>query len=51
MQNIITQCPQGVDVFFDNTAGPINDAVMKNLSTRARRDLRPHCARGAVRPT
>ncbi len=29
-------CPQGVDVFFDNTAGPIHDAAMKNLSTGAR---------------
>jgi NADPH-dependent curcumin reductase CurA len=29
-------CPNGVDVFFDNTAGPIHDAVMKNLSTGAR---------------
>jgi NADPH-dependent curcumin reductase CurA len=35
MQNVITACPQGVDVFFDNTAGPIHDAVMKNLSTGA----------------
>jgi hypothetical protein len=29
-------CPGGVDVFFDNTAGPIHDAVMKNLSIGAR---------------
>jgi NADPH-dependent curcumin reductase CurA len=29
-------CPRGVDVFFDNTAGPIHDAVMKNLGTGAR---------------
>ena len=29
-------CPQGVDVFFDNTAGPVHDAVMKNLSIGAR---------------
>ena len=29
-------CPNGVDVFFDNTAGPIHDAVMKNLSIGAR---------------
>jgi NADPH-dependent curcumin reductase CurA len=29
-------CPAGVDVFFDNTAGPIHDAVMKNLSLGAR---------------
>lgn len=29
-------CPNGVDVFFDNTAGPIHDAVMKNLAFGAR---------------
>ena len=29
-------CPDGVDVFFDNTAGPIHDAVMKNLALYAR---------------
>lgn len=29
-------CPRGVDVFFDNTAGPIHDAVMKNLANNAR---------------
>jgi NADPH-dependent curcumin reductase CurA len=29
-------CPQGVDIFFDNTAGPIHDAVMKNISVGAR---------------
>jgi NADPH-dependent curcumin reductase CurA len=29
-------CPQGADVFFDNTAGPIHDAVMKNLNLAAR---------------
>jgi NADPH-dependent curcumin reductase CurA len=29
-------CPQGVDVFFDNTGGPIHDAVMKNLALAAR---------------
>jgi NADPH-dependent curcumin reductase CurA len=29
-------CPDGVDVFFDNTGGLIHDAVMKNLSIRAR---------------
>lgn len=30
------ECPNGVDVFFDNTAGPIHDAVMKNLAVGAR---------------
>ncbi|WP_420546929.1 NADP-dependent oxidoreductase [Curvivirga sp.] len=29
-------CPDGVDVFFDNTAGPIHDAVMKNLAPFSR---------------
>jgi NADPH-dependent curcumin reductase CurA len=29
-------CPKGVDVYFDNTAGPISDAVMANLAIRAR---------------
>jgi len=29
-------CPRGVNIFFDNTAGPIHDAVMKNLSIGAR---------------
>jgi NADPH-dependent curcumin reductase CurA len=29
-------CPQGVDVFVDNTGGPIHDAVMQNLATNAR---------------
>ena len=29
-------CPDGVDVFFDNTAGPIHDAAMNNLALNAR---------------
>ncbi len=29
-------CPHGVDVYFDNTAGAISDAVMKQLRPRAR---------------
>ncbi len=29
-------CPKGVDVFFDNTGGPIHDAVMPNLALKAR---------------
>ncbi len=29
-------CPNGVDVFFDNTAGTIHDAVMANLALHAR---------------
>lgn len=29
-------CPNGVDVFFDNTAGAIHDAVLQNLAIYAR---------------
>jgi NADPH-dependent curcumin reductase CurA len=29
-------CPQGVDVFFDNTGGAIHDAVLARLATHAR---------------
>jgi NADPH-dependent curcumin reductase CurA len=29
-------CPSGVDVFIDNTAGVIHEAVMQNLATHAR---------------
>jgi NADPH-dependent curcumin reductase CurA len=29
-------CPNGVDVYIDNTAGPISDAVMQNLAAHAR---------------
>jgi len=29
-------CPGGVDVYFDNTGGQINDAIMENLSLNAR---------------
>jgi hypothetical protein len=29
-------CPRGVDVYIDNTAGPITDSVMQNLATNAR---------------
>ncbi|HEY0382692.1 MAG TPA: NADP-dependent oxidoreductase [Candidatus Elarobacter sp.] len=31
-----TACPDGVDVYFDNTSGPISDAVMGHLAVRAR---------------
>ena len=33
---IADACPSGVDLFLDNTAGPIHDAVMQNLAPRAR---------------
>ena len=29
-------CPKGIDVYVDNTAGPILDAVLQNLATDAR---------------
>ena len=29
-------CPQGVDVYFDNTGGPVTDAVFPQLNTGAR---------------
>ena len=29
-------CPKGVDVYFDNTSGPISDAVLRHLALRAR---------------
>lgn len=29
-------CPEGIDVYFDNTAGPITDAVLQQLRPRAR---------------
>lgn len=29
-------CPDGVDLFLDNTAGPVHDAVLQNLALRAR---------------
>lgn len=29
-------CPRGVDVYIDNTAGPIHDAALQNLAPRAR---------------
>jgi NADPH-dependent curcumin reductase CurA len=35
-QALARACPQGLDVYFDNTAGPISDAVMKHLRPGAR---------------
>jgi NADPH-dependent curcumin reductase len=34
--NIAEACPNGVDVYFDNTSGEISDAVLKNLAVGAR---------------
>lgn len=33
---IAALCPAGVNVFFDNTGGPIHDAVLRNLAVAAR---------------
>jgi NADPH-dependent curcumin reductase CurA len=35
-QAVRTLCPDGVDCYFDNTCGPISDAVMTNLALGAR---------------
>ena len=35
-ESIKEACPDGVDVYFDNTGGIINDSVMENLSLNAR---------------
>jgi hypothetical protein len=34
--DVARACPNGVDVFFDNTSGPIHDAAMLNLNTFGR---------------
>ena len=33
---LVRACPRGVDVYFDNTAGPITDAVLPQLAMGAR---------------
>ena len=35
-ESIATACPRGVNVYFDNTAGAISDAVYPQLALRAR---------------
>ena len=35
-EQLAAACPDGVDVYFDNTAGPISDAVHALLAPRAR---------------
>ena len=35
-QALSAACPDGVDIYFDNTAGPISDAVLKHLAVGAR---------------
>lgn len=36
VEEVAKACPKGVDVFIDNTAGPIHDAAMLNLNTFGR---------------
>lgn len=33
---VAEMCPSGVDIYFDNTGGPIHDAAMQNLAMKAR---------------
>lgn len=35
-QDLASACPNGVDVYFDNTSGPITDAVCARINARAR---------------
>ena len=35
-ERIADACPHGVDLYFDNTAGEISDAVLRNLAVGAR---------------
>jgi NADPH-dependent curcumin reductase CurA len=35
-ERIHALCPDGVDIYFDNVAGPILDAALANLALRAR---------------
>jgi NADPH-dependent curcumin reductase CurA len=35
-RELAAACPSGVDVYFDNTSGPISDAVLCHLARRAR---------------
>jgi len=35
-QDVEAACPNGVDIYFDNTSGPITDAVCARINTRSR---------------
>ncbi|HVE50065.1 MAG TPA: NADP-dependent oxidoreductase [Casimicrobiaceae bacterium] len=35
-ENLARACPDGVDVYFDNTSGPVSDAVLPHLAKHAR---------------
>lgn len=34
--SLAAACPRGIDVYFDNTAGPISDAALRHLAVGAR---------------
>lgn len=36
VENLKAACPNGVDVYYDNTSGPISDAVIMQINRRAR---------------
>lgn len=36
LADVSAACPNGIDAFIDNTAGPIHDAAMQNLNTFGR---------------
>jgi hypothetical protein len=33
---LATHCPDGIDALFDNTSGPIHDAVLRHINEHAR---------------
>jgi NADPH-dependent curcumin reductase CurA len=33
---LVEHCPDGIDAYFDNTSGPIHDAVLRHINLRAR---------------
>jgi NADPH-dependent curcumin reductase CurA len=35
-ERLAQACPDGVNVYFDNTSGPVSDAVLRHLAVRAR---------------
>ena len=35
-RKLLTLCPEGIDVYFDNVGGAITDAVVRLINTRAR---------------
>jgi len=33
---LVEHCPAGIDAYFDNTSGPIHDAVLRHINLHAR---------------